>query len=183
MPAGLLLHPAPSTHPPTQSPCPQAELADIDSYLESMGVRDARLRQRLEAQVPFADAGALGAGAADARVPPVAPLSAAARGAATSGAASAAGGLPTLLVCCDAGGGLGGLEPVLSALGMPVYAVCLPEGDVEDAPADVAELATLALKAARGVVPPGGRLVVAGARRGGRQRWMRSSPRGLRGLR
>lgn len=128
-----------------------------------MGVSDPRLRQRLEAQVPFADAGALGAGAADAAVPPVAPLNAAARSAAgRAGGTGSADGSPTLLVCCDAGGGLGGLEPVLAALELPVFAVCLPEGGVEDAPADVAELALLGIKAARGVVPPGSRLLVAG---------------------
>lgn len=139
---------------------PQAELANIDSYLESMGVKDARLRRHLETQLPGADAAALGAASGGRPRQAVEPLSAAAR----NGSSAAPGGLPTLLVCCDAGGGLGGLEPMLAALDLPAFVVCLPEGDVEGAPADVADLAALAIKATRGVVPAGSRLVVAGER-------------------
>lgn len=143
----------------------QAELQDIDSYLAKMGVKDANLRRRLETALPYTDQAALGAGGSSAPAP-VAPLNAAAREA----AAAAAGGssawsadTPVLLVCCDAGGGFGGLEQLLAALELPVFAVRLPEGEVEDAPAELAELAMLGTKAMRGVVPAGARLVLAGA--------------------
>ncbi len=159
-------HPPHPPHPPTTS-SPQAELQDIDSYLAKMGVKDANLRRRLETALPYTDQAALGAGGAGGAPAPVAPLNAAARQA----AAVAAGGsgawradAPVLLVCCDAGGGMGGLEQLLAAVELPVFAVRLPEGEVEDAPAELAELAMLGTKAMRGVVPPGARLVVAGAR-------------------
>ena len=129
-----------------------------------MGVKDARLRARLEQGLPFTDPAGLGSGGGTLQA--VSPLNAAAREAAAGGgsASSSNPAPPTLLVCCDAGGGLGGLEPLLLALELPAFAVRLPEGDdLDEAPADVAELAALALKAARGAVPAGSHLVVAGA--------------------
>lgn len=145
----------------------QAELADIDSYLEKMGVKDARLRARLETQLPYTDPSSIAGGGARA-LQAVSPLNAAAREGGSAAGSPHAAALPTLLVCCDAGGGLGGLEPVLAALDLPAFAVCLPEGSsMEAAPADVPELAALAIKAARGVVPAGSRLVVAGVGFGG----------------
>ena len=146
-------------------------MQDIDSYLAKMGVKDASLRRRLENAVPYADQAALGAPGDGSAPAPVAPLNAAAReaaaaaasGAAASGAGGAAGDAPVLLVCCDASGGLGGLEQLLAAMDLPVFAVRLPEGEVQDAPAELAELAMLGCKAMRGVVPPGARLVLAGA--------------------
>lgn len=153
------------THSSTSLHSRQAELQDIDSYLAQMGVKDANLRRRLETALPYTDQGALGA-AGTAGVPaPVAPLNAAARQA-TVAAASGNGNwstdTPVLLVCCDASGGMGGLDQMLAALELPVFAVRLPEGQVEDAPAELAELAMLGTKAMRGVVPPGARLIVAG---------------------
>lgn len=152
----------------TPSTVRQAELQDIDSYLAQMGVKDANLRRRLETALPYTDQAALGA-AGTAGVPaPVAPLNAAAREegvAAASGNGAWSADTPVLLVCCDASGGMGGLEQMLAALELPVFAVRLPEGQVEDAPAELAELAMLGTKAMRGVVPPGARLIVAGAQR------------------
>lgn len=177
--AGLtcVLHPSPQTtssSPPTwrfalphHTTSLQAELEDIDSYLEKMGVKDARLRARLETQLPYTDPSSI-AGSGARALQAVSPLNAAARDGGSASGSSSAAALPTLLVCCDAGGGLGGLEPLLAALDLPAFALCLPEGSsMEEAPADVPELAALAIKAARGVVPAGSRLVVAGVGFGG----------------
>jgi hypothetical protein len=134
-------------------------MQDIDSYLQKMGVKDPGLRRRLETSVPFADRSALGGAAGGAARQPVEPLNAAAHDAASG---RSVGGAPVLLVCCDACGSLGGLEALLEALDMPAFAVFMPEGEVEEAPADVAEVAMLALKAARGLVPAGSPLMLAG---------------------
>ncbi len=135
-------------------------MQDIDSYLEKMGVKDPALRRRLEIALPGADPAAAAAGAARG-LQAVSPANAAALAAANSGDAR---GAPVLLLCCDAGGSLGGLKPLLTALELPVFAVCMPEGDVAEAPPDVAELGSLALKAVRGMVPPGSRLLLGGER-------------------
>lgn len=135
-------------------------MQDIDSYLQKMGVKDPGLRRRVEAGVPYADAAALGGGASGMAAQPVELVNAAAREASSSGSGA---GTPVLVLCCDADGGLGGLEPLLTALELPVFAVCLPEaGEMAGAPADVAELAILALKAARGVAPAGCPLLLGG---------------------
>lgn len=133
-------------------------MQDIDSYLQKMGVKDPALRRRLEIALPGADPAAA-AGGAELGLHAVSAANAVAAAAASSGDAR---GAPVLLLCCDAGGSLGGLEPLVAALELPVYAVCMPEGDVAEAPADMAELASLAMKAARGVVPPGSRLLLGG---------------------
>lgn len=134
-------------------------MQDIDSYLEKMGVKDPALRRRLETSLPGTNPLAGSASGAARGLQAVSPANAAAVAAASSGDAR---GMPVLLLCCDAGGSLGGLEPLLAAMELPAFAVCMPEGDVAEAPADVTELATLALKAARVVVPPGSRLLLGG---------------------
>ena len=143
----------------------QAELQDVDSYLEKMGVKDPGLRRRLETQLPYSDPAALDAAGSQGQQQAVAPLNAAARGSLPGGSGGgrrAAAGAPVLLLCCDSGGGLGGLEPLLPSMELPVFGVCLPEGEVADAPADVAELASLAIKAVRRAVPAGSRLLLGG---------------------
>lgn len=141
----------------------QAEMQDIDSYLQKMGVRDPALRRRLETAVPFADQAALAGGGAGGPRKAVAPLNSAAHEAA---AGRGVHGAPVLLACCDAGGGLGGMEALLAGLELPVFAVRVPDEEAADDPADVAEAAMLALKAARGLVPAASPLLVGGVGHG-----------------
>ena len=125
-----------------------------------MGVKDPALRRRLETAMPGADPALAGGVGGDRQA--VSPVNAAAREASGRRGTAFEASAPVLLVCRDAGGGLGGLDALLAALDLPAYAVCLPEGDLAEAPADVAELASLAVKMVRAAVPAGARLLLAG---------------------
>lgn len=105
-------------------PSSQAEIQDIDAYLEKMGVKNPALRQRLETRIPFADEQTVSSAlTAASQQEPVTALNAAARSAApTSGH-----GRLKLVVCCDASGGLGGLEPAFAAMDLPCFALRLPQ--------------------------------------------------------
>ena len=104
--------------------CLQDEIQEIDAYLEKMGVKDAALRRRLETQMPFSSEQAVSSALTMAgRQAPVAALNAAAEHA----AASPGEHLPALVVCCDASGTFGGLEPLFGAMEMPCYGIFMPQ--------------------------------------------------------
>jgi thioesterase domain-containing protein len=148
------------------------EIADIDAYLAKMGVKDAAARRRLEAAMPYSSEAAAGGAAAAAGAPVAlnargrALLRPGARGGSAGAAAAAADG-PVLVICADAGGGLGGLEAVFAAVDLPALALRLPaDGRLWEA-ADLPELAAVAAKALARAAPPGAGLVLAGVGFGG----------------
>lgn len=147
------------------------EIQDIDAYLRKMGVKDPSLRQRLETAMPYASAdgvdSALALAAANGAHHAVAPINPAAKEALKPGSHISPGD-PTLVVCCDANGSLGGLDPIFSTLAVPVFAVRLPADQDLWESADVPELATVAVKSLQRALPPGTRdLILAGVGFGG----------------
>lgn len=135
------------------------DIPDIDAYLQKMGVTDPELRKRVEAQLPGMDEDAVAAAMeVVAAEKEVAPLNAAARSIDDGGWGAA----PALIVCADANGSAGGLEPALAALDMPVLLVKLPKDEALLEVPSLPDLARLALKALRAHVPASRRLIVAG---------------------
>jgi len=78
--------------------------------------------------------------------------------------------LPAIILCCDANGGVSGMEPMLSLIQLPVFAVTLPLDDCLWDATTAEDLAEMAVKAARATVwrrRPRTRLVPAGVGFGG----------------
>ena len=138
------------------------EIQDIDEYLRKMGVKDSSLRQKLETAMPYASAdgvdSALAAAALSAGQHPVVPVNAAAKQAYKESTSED----PILVVCCDANGTLGGLEAVLTALELPVFAVQVPSDAELWESADIPELATVAVKSLQRTLPRGSRDLILG---------------------
>jgi len=146
------------------------EIQDIDAYLRKMGVKDPSLRQRLETAMPYASADGVDSALAAAASGPtqaVAPMNASAKQQADHQDGSES--VPSLIVCCDANGTLGGLEDILGCLDIPVFVVRVPANNEELwESADVPELATVAVKSLQRALPPSAReLILSGIGFGG----------------
>jgi thioesterase domain-containing protein len=140
------------------------EIQDIDAYLRKMGVKDPSLRQRLETAMPYASADGVDsalAAAANGATQAVAPLNPAAK-------QQHDDTTPSLIVCCDANGTLGGLEDIIASLDLPVFIVRVPANEELWESADIPELATVAVKLLQRALPSTAReLILSGVGFGG----------------